>query len=38
MMFNEVIERFVEQSAVSVMFRGTLENQGQRALCVVLAR
>jgi IS4 transposase len=26
MMFNEVIDRFVEQSAVSVMFRGTLEN------------
>ena len=26
MVFNEVIDRFVEQSAVSVMFRGTLEN------------
>ncbi len=26
MLFNEVIDRFVEQSAVSVMFRGTLEN------------
>jgi IS4 transposase len=26
MMFSEVIDRFVEQSAVSVMFRGTLEN------------
>jgi IS4 transposase len=26
MMFGEVIDRFVEQSAASVMFRGTLEN------------
>jgi len=26
MIFGEVIDRFVEQSAVSVMFRGTLEN------------
>jgi len=26
MMFSEVMDRFVEQSAVSVMFRGTLEN------------
>ena len=26
MMFSEIIDRFVEQSAVSVMFRGTLEN------------
>ena len=26
MLFNEVMERFVEQSAASVMFRGTLEN------------
>lgn len=25
-MFNEVLDRFVEHSAVSVMFRGTLEN------------
>ena len=25
-MFNEVMDRFVEQSAPSVMFRGTLEN------------
>jgi len=25
-MFSEVLDRFVEQSAVSVMFRGTLEN------------
>ena len=25
-MFNEVLDRFAEQSAVSVMFRGTLEN------------
>ena len=26
MMFDEVVDRFVEQSAASVMFRGTLEN------------
>lgn len=26
MVFNEVMDRFVEQSAASVMFRGTLEN------------
>jgi hypothetical protein len=26
MIFSEIIDRFVEQSAVSVMFRGTLEN------------
>jgi hypothetical protein len=26
MMFNEIMNRFVEHSAVSVMFRGTLEN------------
>jgi hypothetical protein len=26
MLFNKIMDRFVEQSAVSVMFRGTLEN------------
>ncbi len=26
MMFGKVMDRFIEQSAVSVMFRGTLEN------------
>ena len=25
-MFGEILDRFVEQSAASVMFRGTLEN------------
>ena len=26
MVFNQVLQKFIEQSPVSVMFRGTLEN------------